>query len=184
MLLEKIRRFGFTGSVTQSKNAHKFENGLGPKIHTWFGKELARIAEENSVIDGSGKPMAFTTADLLHQNPDCADTTVSALLDKRSSRQVMSQVALLGRLRSIFSKHTEDEIKAKVEMASKQSSKLGDVWEKRPSWWASEHNFLILQRLNSHGFLNVLSDSKGFGPAGLVSCTLASASSTVDETLF
>jgi hypothetical protein len=172
MLLEKVRRFGFTNTQTQAKHAHKFEHGLGPKVPGWFGKELITIAATFNVIDGTGKPMCYTTTDLLQQNPDYANTRVAAYLDKKSSRQVISQIALLGRLRSIFSKNADHDLRDKVAKAVKNSKKLEDVWEKSPSWWdasTSDHNLLLLQRLNEHGFFNVLSDASGFGPADQVS---------------
>jgi hypothetical protein len=90
MLLEKVRRFGFTDTQTQSKHAHKFKHGLGPKVPGWFGKELITIDGTFNVIDGTGKPMCFTTTDLLQNNSDYTNTRVAAYLDKNYSRQVIS----------------------------------------------------------------------------------------------
>jgi hypothetical protein len=173
MLLEKVRRCAGT-QMTSPKNAHKIDNGLGQKIPVWFGKELSKWAEQFDIVDASGKPLSFTTKELLQQNPDFENTSVAALLDKKSCRQVTSQVALLSRLRSIFMTKKEDEVRENVVQSVKQSRKLEDVWDKRPSWWedtvdviedAYDHNYLLLERLADHGFLNVLSeDAKGFGP--------------------
>jgi hypothetical protein len=175
MLLEKVRRYGFSSSQTQSKHAHKFENGLGPKVPNWLAKELSKLADTFDVLDGTGKPLSYTTTDLLQQNPNYASTSVSAYLDKKSSRQVISQISLLGRLRAIFLKHPEDDLRTKVSQAMKNSKKLEDVWEKRPNWWDDstiDHNITMLERLNEHGFMNVLSDPTGFGPAQQVSLCL------------
>jgi hypothetical protein len=52
-------------------------------------------------------------------------------------------------------KNAEHNLRDKVAKAVKNSKKLEDVWGKSPSWWdasASNHNLLILQRLNEHGF--------------------------------
>jgi hypothetical protein len=173
MLIEKVRKFGFTGSTTQSKHAHKYENGLGPKVPNWVSKELSKLADEFDVSDGTGKPMCFTTTDLLKQNPDCSRTTVAAYLDKKSSRQVVSQIALLSRLRSVCQRNADENLRSKLSKALKASKKVEDVWEKRPTWWddsSIQHSLLLLQRLNEHGFFNVLVDPVGFGPADQVSC--------------
>jgi hypothetical protein len=171
MLLEKVRRFGWVGfssaQTTSSKNAHKFENGIGAKVPAWFGKELSKLAENWNVVDDDGKPMCYTTTDLLQQNPDYSNTRVAAYLDKKACRQAVCQIALLGRLRSIFLKNEEDDLRTKVVKAMKNSKKLEDVWEKRPLWWDDstiDHDLLMLKRLNEKGFFNVLSDASGFGP--------------------
>lgn len=170
MLLEKVRNFGFAKTVTQTKHAHKFENGLGPKVPAWLAKELVKMAEAFDCLDSTGTPMSYSTVDLLPQNPAYANACVAAYLDKKSCRQVISQIALLGRLRAVFSKNPKEEIDEKMVKAIQNSKRLEDVWEKRPSWWdVSTHDLLILQRLHQHGFSNnVLSNTSGFGFTGEV----------------
>ena len=130
------------------------------------------MANEFDVVDGSGKTMCLTFTDLIHQNDAFKNTYVAAFLDKKCCKQVICQVALLSRLRSIFTKHSDDELRSKVGKAVKNSKKLEEAWEKRPSWWddaSNDHSFLILHRLNELGISNVLTDPSGFGPADQVS---------------
>jgi hypothetical protein len=178
MLLEKVRLYSGFAAI-QSKISHKFENGLGPKVPKCLGKELHSWAQQFGISDISGMPLAFTTQDLLEQNPGAGfdPTRVAAFLDKKSSRSVTAQIALLSRLKSIFLMSDEERVLEKVELAVKQSKKLEDVWDKCPSWWEEydderiiRNNFLLLKRLAEQGFLNVLSgDASGFGPADAVS---------------
>ena len=164
MLLEKIRRFGFASFQTPNKNAHKCENGLGVKVPHWYAKEIAKLAKTEEVLDDAGSLMAYSTADLISQDPEFANTGVAAYLDKRSARQVSCQIALLTRLRSIYSTNAEKDFRTKISKATRNSKKVEDVWEKRPQWWDDttiNHNHLLLTRLHDHGFFNVLSDVSG-----------------------
>jgi hypothetical protein len=177
MLLEKVRVYsGFT--AIQSKNSHKVDNGLGPKVPKWLGKELSNWSQQFGISDSSGAPLTFTTQDFLVQNPGTGfdSTPVAAYLDKKASRNVAAQIALLSRLKSIFLMSDEERVLEKVEQAVKQSKKLEDVWDKCPVWWGTydeetiiRNNFLLLKRLAEQGFLNVLSENIGFGPSDVVS---------------
>ena len=169
MLLEKVRRSGFTGQNSIQKNQHKQENGLGTKIPTWLSRELSRLADEFDIGNESGRPMSFSTTDCF---PECSNTIVAAYLDKKSSKQVVGQVALLCRLRSVCLKNSDENLQSKIMKAIKNSKGLEDTWEKRPDWWCDssvEHTALMLHKLNEHGFLNFSADSSGFGPADEVS---------------
>ena len=175
MLLEKVRAYSGSAASSQSKNTHKLENGLGLKVPGWMGKELTKWAEHFDIVDTNGKPLAYVTKDLLDEKPEFNEFTVSAFLDKKASRQIATQIALLSRLRAVFLKNDDTETLSKVAKAVKQSQKLEDVWEKKPTWWddytedaAIQHNFLLLKRLAEQGFLNVLNDASGFGPADTV----------------
>ena len=161
MLLEKVRRFAFSSLQTSQKSAHKFENFLGPKILSWIGKEIASLGAEYNVVDGSGKPLCYSTTDLLSSNPEHANTRVAAYLDKKAARQVISQISLLSRLRALFAKYDEVVFREKLADAISRSRKIADVWEKRPSWWEDEdgktdHSYVLLEKLNGHGFANIL----------------------------
>lgn len=168
MLLEKVRRFAFSSLQTSQKSAHKFENYLGPKVLSWIGKEIAFMGTEYNVVDGNGKPLCYSTTDLLSSNPEHSNTRVAAYLDKKSARHVISQISLLSRLRALFTKYDSGEFREKLADAIGRSRKLTDVWEKRPSWWEDEdgkidHSYLLLERLNDHGFANILGCKVDFG---------------------
>lgn len=172
MLLEKIRRFAFSNSMNSNKGAHRFENYLGPRVIAWFSKEQALLGEEFDIIDGAGKTMSYSTTDLLSFNPDIGKTRVAAYLDKKAARHVVSQVALLCRLRSVIAKESDDSFRPLVAEAITKSKKLSDQWEKRPEWWNDdtvEHSFLLLKHLNEHGFSNVLTEGTGYIPSEEVS---------------
>lgn len=161
MLLEKVRRFAFSNIQTCQKSAHKYENFIGPKVLSWVGKELACLGVDFNVVDDSGKPLCYSTTDLLSSNPEHANTRVAAYLDKKSSRQVIAQISLLSRLRSLFAKYDEGAFREKLIDAIGRSRKMADVWEKRPTWWEdengkSDHSYFLLEKLNNHGFANVL----------------------------
>lgn len=166
MLLEKLRKYGFSNYFFPAKYLNKVENGLGTKVPSWFGKELSRLASEFDVADSLGGAMSFTTADILDQNTDDGATaTVGGYIDKKSSRQVVSQIALLVKLRQICVKNSDDEFKEKVALAVQSSRKHEDVWDKRPSWWddSSDHNVVLLQKLNEFGYSNMNANAAGFG---------------------
>eukprot|EP00934_Nitzschia_sp_Nitz4_P009022 Nitzschia sp. Nitz4//scaffold97_size77645//18109//25086//NITZ4_005513-RA/size77645-augustus-gene-0.24-mRNA-1//1//CDS//3329560641//9012//frame0 len=168
MLVEKIRRYAYSGSGgPPAKTAHKYENYLGAKVLGWFSKELKHLGTEFNIIDGSGRTMAFSTTDLLGVNSDVGQTRVAAFLDKKSAKQVISQIAMLTRLRSLVVKTPKETFPDLVSEAMVKSSRLGDSWEKCPSWWnhdTVDHSLLLLNRLHQHGFSNVLANVDGFGP--------------------
>ncbi len=170
MLMEKVRAYG--SSKTSSKGTNKYENYLGPKIPKWFGKELARLAANLDILDDENKPQSWTTADIsetIQNNPDYNKTVVSAFFDKASARQVTSQIALLSKLRTLLTQHSEMDFRMKLKRAMKQSERTDDDWEKRPEWWndsTEEHSFLLLKKLNEYGFRKIMTSSKaidGFG---------------------
>jgi hypothetical protein len=166
MLLEKLRKHGFFNYSFPSKFANKVENGLGTKVTSSFGKELSRLASEFDVADSLGGAMSFTTADMFDQNTaDTSAATVAAYMDKKACRQVVSQIALLGKVRLMCAKNSEDDFRAKVAKAVSSSRKHEDTWDKRPSWWddSSDHNCLLLKKLNEHGFSNFSANTDGFG---------------------
>jgi hypothetical protein len=168
MLLEKVRKFAFSNIQTSQKVAHKYENYLGPKILNWMAKEMASLGADFDVVDSAGKPLALSTTDLLGSNPDHANTRVAAYLDKKSSRQVVSQISLLSRLRCLSSKHDESKFRERLSEAIGRSRKLADVWEKRPTWWEDEdrnlsHSYLLLEKLNEKGFAGILTAEADFG---------------------
>eukprot|EP00980_Cylindrotheca_fusiformis_P030317 scaffold24653_cov157-Cylindrotheca_fusiformis.AAC.1 len=169
MLLEKLRKYGFSGYSFPAKYFNKVENGLGTKVTTWFGKELSKLANEFDVADSLGGAMCFTTEDMVDQNDDDnSAATVAAYMDKKSSRQVVSQIAVVARIRELFAKHSDEDLRDQVGKAVSSSRKHEDSWEKRPAWWddSSDHNYLLLKKLGEHGYSNFSAHTDGFGPVG------------------
>lgn len=173
MLVEKIREFGFS-NASANKSSNKYENYLGPKILPWFAKQVNQVAAIHDILDRDRKTLSLTTADLLTSNPNCSESAVAAFLDKKSARQVISQIALLTRLRSILLECNEDGLRSMLSRAIRSSSKAEDEWEKKPGWWddsSTDHSFLLLTKLDKHGFLKIMSEETardGFGDANEV----------------
>jgi hypothetical protein len=168
MLVEKVRDFGFSNFVA---NRSKHENSLGPKIIPWFASQVNQLATVHDIVDRDHRALSLTTADLLMSNPDCSKSTVAAYLDKKSARQVVSQIALLMRLRLMMLHCKEDNLRSMLARAIRSSKKADDDWEKKPGWWddsSTDHSYLLLTKLDKHGFLNIMSDATardGFGDA-------------------
>lgn len=162
MLLEKIRHFAFSNVQTQLKTAHKYENYLGPKVISWIAKEISGIGAELNVPVQNGRPTAASFTDVLIACPEQAkEEKVAAYLNKSSARQFMSQVAMLSRLRSLFSKNDDATLREYLVDAIKKSNRMGDVWENKPTWWADDdgevdRSFTLLQALNNQGFSGLL----------------------------
>jgi len=173
MLIEKVRKFGYSSYNPPVKNSHKIENGIGAKVPVWLGKEITRLAAKFDILDGTGKPMAFTTTDLMEHNQDLHTTRVAAYLDKKSARTVLCQISLLARLKSLFRKSNEPTLLEQISQAITNSKKLEEAWDKRPSWWddsSVDHTYLLLKGLNENGFLGVLYETKGFHIVSISLC--------------
>jgi hypothetical protein len=146
MLLEKVRKQGFSDYSSKSKNPRKVEDGLGLKVQAWFGKELSRLAQDFEVADSYGGTMTFTTSDLLREKkiadtPNAEDAAVAAYFDKSNCRKVVSQISMLAKIQKIFSTHPLEKVKDKVNAAVSKSKKIEERWDKRPKWWDGE--FLV-----------------------------------------
>jgi hypothetical protein len=171
LLLERIRQHaGFASSNCGNKASHKYENYLGPKILSWFGKQLREFAVASDLIADDGKVYAHITTDLVREHPEkVADMAVSAFLDKKSARDVISQTAMMTRLRSVLLRNSESGFRSKLAQAVKNSKKSEDPWEKRPKWWddtSVQHSYLLLKHLDEFDFSRIMFAEKardGFG---------------------
>ena len=178
MLLEKVRHFAFFHVQTQLKTAHKYENYLGPKIIAWIAKEIAAIGVELNVPSQNGRPTAASFTDVLSACPEQSkEEKVAAYMTKPSCRQVIAQIALLSRLRSLFSMNDDATLRDFLLDAIKKCNRLGDVWENRPAWWAEnqgdgDRSFTLLQALNIRGFSGVLAVKATFDSGSEVSITV------------
>lgn len=176
MLLEKIRHFAFSYIQTQAKSAHKYENYLGPKILHWIGKELSGLGTDLGVPFQNGRPTAASFTDVLSACPEQAkEERVAAYLSKPNARMILSQMALLSRLRSLFSKNDDASLQEFVRDAVRNSNKLRDVWDKKPIWWSysgssdEDRSFALLKALNEHSFSGVLDANIEFKASSEVS---------------
>lgn len=169
MLVEKVRRYGFGPSTSKGPAAtHKYENYLGPKIPVWFKNELDKTLSSEGLKE-DGTALLYITADVAKNDPKLNNTAIAAFLDKKSARQVTSQIALMSRLRAMLLANNEPDFRAKLKQAANVSAKLKEEWERKPKWWddsSEEQPFLMLTRLDAYGFVKVMTTpeaAEGFG---------------------
>jgi hypothetical protein len=169
MLVECVRRYAFGQSSSLPSNAtHKFENFLGPKIPVWFKNELDKSIT-NEGLRENGKAYLYTTADVAKNQPQWHDSKIGGFLDKKGAKQITGQIALMSRLRSMLLLNTEADFRKKTIRAITASARFNETWDNKPTWWddsSEEHSFLLLTRLNSYGFLKMMTTAEataGFG---------------------
>ena len=77
--------------------------------------------------------------------------------------EILDQVALLTRLRSVFAKSKPSELSVKVEAAVKETDSTGGVWNEQPMGWSLSEgqpvirDVLLCDRLLRSGFAGVIS---------------------------
>ena len=147
------------GQQNNSKSTKKSNYWLGPKIFDFLSTQLSDWAKVLDIVDAKGKTLSYTAADFYHDLPvdERELVEVTTLLNKQDSRQIIIQITLLSRLRSLFSAYPKDALLPKIEKAAKNVGD-GDVWEGRPSWWTtsgdslSHNDALLLEALVEFGF--------------------------------
>ena len=176
MLIEKVRRHSSAGTAQR-----KQWSGLGMRVPLWLDRELSRWAMSLGVADPTGRPVPFSVADFAAEHPGCKEdpsVVATAAFDPPLADDVVDQVALLTRLRSVFAKSKPTELRNKLEAAVKEVDSTGDGWQDRPKGW--EHNeggslisreMLLCDRLLRSGFTGVTSSvSELSSDFQLVSC--------------
>jgi hypothetical protein len=157
MLLEALRtRMGSAntkrGSTLRAiKSLNKAENGLGQLVLGWFAKELFRWAQSLDILNAMQRPLCYTASDYAGE-VDVDGVGVLSIMDKKSCRSVIAQIAQLSRTRAVFVKNSSEDIRTLVEKAAKNSSSLEDVWEKKPSWWNATHDHDLLAGILEDGY--------------------------------
>jgi hypothetical protein len=128
------------------------------------------FALESGMTGDDGKAIGNITHDLMHDHPEkVGNILISAVLDKKSARDVYSQTAMMTRLRSLLVHNSEADLRSKLVRAIRGSKRLEDSWEKCPEWWDDttvQHSFVLLKQLDEHGFLwimDVENAREGFG---------------------
>jgi hypothetical protein len=159
MLLEKLRRH--MGVVVVSLLTTKSDNGLGSKVLVWFRKELLNWATSLDLLDDNGQALAYTAVEFLDELPasERLSIEVSAIIDKKSSRFVFAQSAMISRLRSI---HSNAQITVFFEKMDEVSNNLAisqDAWDDQPAIWNPTHDVALVKRLLENGLCDALENS-------------------------
>lgn len=183
MLIEKVRRHSSAGT-TQRKQW----SGLGMRVPLWLDRELSRWAMSLGVADPTGRPMPFSVTDFATEHPGCKEdpsVMATAAFDPQLADDIVDQVALLTRLRSLFAKSKPSDLSYKMEAAVKEVDSIGDGWQDQPKGW--EHSeggsvsreVLLCDRLLRSGFTGVTSSvSELSSDFQLVSCFIRDALET------
>lgn len=171
MLLESIRNHMGPVDTIVGKNPariaklNRTENGLGPFVLEWLASEIRRWAKSLALIDDSGQPFSLTAADFLptDQNGQALHD-IAALMDRRGCRNVFAQVAQQSRVREVFLKNTEEDMKHLLKSAV-QDFAPAEEWDFVPDWWgkaagapssyAVEHDYLVLDSLLEYGYSGI-----------------------------
>lgn len=173
MLLESLRNH--MGNIQSSRKQlssasklNKSENGLGPFVLEWLSTETRRWAESLKLIDGTGHPLSYTAADFTpNAKQDKELHSIAALIDKKGCRTVFAQVAQQSRVRQVFLKNSEIEVKSLLKVAVLNFANETE-WEEKPLWWGKEtmdedtaasysiqHDYLILDSLLEYGYSGI-----------------------------
>lgn len=161
MLIERLRRHSSAGT-TQRKQW----SGLGMRVPLWLDRELSRWAMSLGIADPTGRPVPFAATDFVAEHPGYkSDPSIlaTAAFDPQLADDVVDQVALLTRLRSVFASSKDSHLHAKIVASVKKADATGDGWQDQPKGWeSSEGNsvsreMLICDRLLREGFPGVSS---------------------------
>lgn len=166
MMMSKIQRFA-TEKLKRSKG---WDSSTGERLISWLKADLSRWAASLDLLDNGGNPLGFTAVDFIDDLPEKERESIeiAAIMDRKEGRDVLSQAALMNRLRSVFITACETNTKPmKVELAAEKA--MQSKWDGQPDWWlhgGTKHDQLLLERLLHSGFSGVIHNSKayGFGP--------------------
>ena len=150
MMLEKLRCLmgpvdsgrGGGGGAKKIRTIKRSENGLGPRVLLWCGRELCRWASSLSLLDESGRCISSTASEYM-EDQGLPDANLAAFFDRKACRTIFAQVAQQTRLRSIFTKSGVDDMRLMLPKALRNSQNNGDVWDRRPEWWCVKEDGLL-----------------------------------------
>ena len=157
----------------------KYDYGLDHKVMACLDADIQHWASSLDLLDNVGRPLGFTAVDFIDDLPEPERTAIeiSAILDKKGSRGIMSQTALMSQLRSIFLSCIQSGSKDQLLDAA-ASNVASRNWDAKPPWWGKQvqgdgstiqHERLLLERLLRSGFEGVLDDERSYGLADVVS---------------
>jgi hypothetical protein len=179
MMLEKLRRHMVPVSLSQNA-VRSSDNGLGAKVVLWLAKEIERWSMSLNLVDDKNCPLAYSAVDFLEDlsEEEKSGVEIATAFDKKGCRNVLSQVASVSRIRSVYVEYRYEDMLAKMEKATKNLVASGDVWEQKPEWWgppsqpqpqgSTGHDSLLLERLLSSGFDSVLESNENLSHSGQV----------------
>ena len=179
MLVAKVRQqFGVTSISAFTERAC---NGLGNRIVVWLDNEVASLARALDLLDNGGKPLGFTAVDFIEDvsAEDRAKIQLSSMLDKKGSRQIIAQIAMLTRLRDMSRSWGDDKMSQKIETVVKRLVDSREVWENEPHWWrpeasSNQNDKVLVDQMVCLGLTDDLLDmfaSVGVsGPLGCAGC--------------
>lgn len=152
MLIEKLRRH--MTAVIVSALTTRSDNGLGSKVLVWFRKELLKWATSLDILDDNGRPFAFTAVEFLDDLDESERTTieVSSIFDKKCSRSVICQAAMLSRLRSIYCASSMKALLENISVVNNIFVTSRDFWSSQPTSWNGMCDVVLVQRLMGNGF--------------------------------
>jgi len=155
--------------------------GPGSKEMMWLESEVQRWAVSLDIVDHQGQPLGFTAFDFLDDVEGQEHSIeISAIMDRKGTRGVLSQICVVSCLRASFLKSRDSASKSgMLEQLSKSMASAGHHWESHPVWWGPHHGVgrknmayhdqLLLERLLHSGFAKVLDDTRSFGLSHVVS---------------
>jgi hypothetical protein len=177
MMLEKLRRHMVPVSLSQNA-IRSADNGLGAKIVLWLAKEIERWSISLNLVDDKNCPLAYTAVDFLEDlsEDEKSGVDIAAAFDKKGCRNVLSQIASVSRIRSVYVEYRYEDLLVKMVKATKNLVASGDVWEQKPEWWgppsqtrgSTGHDGLLLERLLGSGYDSVLESNENPSHSGQV----------------
>ena len=106
------------------------------------------------ILDDNGRPFAFTAVEFLDDLDESERTTieVSSIFDKKCSRSVICQAAMLSRLRSICYNTSSKTLLENVNVVNNYFVASRDFWSNQPTTWNAISDVVLMKRLLVNGF--------------------------------
>ena len=161
-----MHRIGMISSSSRS------DQGLGSKVVKWLTNDLTEWAKALQIVSTSGEPLTFTASDFIEDCDDQDRVEVVSAFDKQRCRDVFAQVAALCRLQSAVATCSGDLLVARVQQASANCLQFpDDLWrEFHPkSWKIGTDDLLLVKRLTSSGFLELIENKSSQGVSSKLS---------------
>lgn len=151
----------------------KPDEDVGVRVYKWLPKEIEKWAKELELLDERGKTLTLTAVDFLKDLSEAERNSVQtvAAFDALGCTQVVSQVALICRLKAFLGTHKDDpdSMQARVVQAALN---VRENWAERPEWWSADSadfDVLLVKRLASEGFGGLMQTKLSYGLAEPVS---------------